>query len=224
MPTEITTTRRKVKSKISQVLSTYGAELTECGGKYEAINKPVSVETGYWEDISVSNKPTRMILHLFPDAQGGMTAGLPGTPESGRFAFANTANRKVGALLVRVVPAVKLGEDRFHLHEGWEWLLWYCFSPPLKSGSSGQLLDGFDPEHGTFRYIDGTQKYIAAGLVKLCDDGETFMPPPDAGLPPLTYGIATGAVSDLIHVEVGAVPQAETPATESEPETHPDAR
>jgi len=123
---------------------------------------------------------------------------MPPENTNGNFAYANTANRAVGGLSVRILPVIKLGEREFRPYPDWEWLLWYCFSPKLERGSSGQLFDGFDPTSGRFTYMGHTQPYIAAGLVTLNASTEEFVDD-DRDLR-FTYEEATEAIRSLIRV------------------------
>lgn len=165
--------RRSITSRINKILSDYGVENAVSGGKFDNLRQDVDPTTGYWEKSSVISKPSRLILHLTFEA-GEVTAALPANNTNGNFAYANTANRSVGGLSVRILPVVKLSEHEFKQIPDWEWLLWFCFSPTLKRGSSGQIFDGFDPSEGSFTYKGERQPYIASGLVTLVDGAEEF--------------------------------------------------
>jgi hypothetical protein len=192
-------TRRNIASRVNQVLSEFGLENSVSGGKFDDLRQSISETTGYWSDGTFIAKPSRLIVHLEANA-GAVTAVLPELNDNGNFAYANTARRSVGGLFVRVIPVVKVGEHKYKPYPEWEWILWYCFWPNVKHGSSGQLFDGFNPRQGTFTYMHEVQKYIAAGLVTLNRSEEQFTFP-DSGLT-ITYGQATDALKNLIQVDV----------------------
>ena len=199
-------TRKSVASRVNQVLSRFGLENAVAGGKFDDLRQGISSETGYWSDRGFGAKPSRLIVHLEPQ-DGGVVARLPEENDNGNFAYANTARRSVGGLFVRIVPVVKLGDGDYQPYPEWEWILWYCFWPTLEHGSSGQHFGGLNPQAGTFVYMDKPQKYIAAGLVTLNRPEEPFTF--RDGRPAITYGEATEAVRDLIHVDVSpSVPPA----------------
>jgi hypothetical protein len=193
--------RRNVASRVNQLLSEFGLENAVSGGKFDDLRQSISENTGYWSDGTFIAKPSRLIVHL-EAISGVVTAVLPELNDNGNFAYANTARRSVGGLFVRVIPVIKLGEHNYKPYSKWEWVLWYCFWPNVKHGSSGQLFDGFSPQQGTFTYMHEIQKYIAAGLVTLNSPEEQFIFP-DSGLT-ITYGQATDALQSLIQVDVSA--------------------
>jgi hypothetical protein len=194
MPTIL---RKVITSRIGLVLSKPGLELAECGGKYDDLRQEVSNQTGFWADKSYDTKPSRLIVHL--DITGKeMVARMPDPAEwHGNFAYANTAgHRKVGGLIVRVLPVFKLGEGNYEPYPSWEWLLWYCFWPKLAVGHSGTLFSHFNAANGTFTYNSEPQSYIAAGLVTLNLAADEYIGP--NGI--VTYNAATEAISKLVHV------------------------
>jgi 5-methylcytosine-specific restriction protein B len=159
--------RRSITSFVSRIISKYGVQHSISGGKFDDLRQPISTSTGYWADRTFVAKPSRLIVHFWRDEDGEVRARIPQENDNGNFAYANTAHRPVGALLVRVQPVIDEQNGTFHASDECEWLLWYCFWPALKNGSSGQLFDGFDPRRGTFTYMGDQQPYIAAGLVML---------------------------------------------------------
>lgn len=188
--------RREVVSTLNDIARRYGFEAAESGKT--ARMRDFDTETGYWESpSSVTAKPPRWLLHLHVSADN-VTASLPDIHGSKRTAYFNTANRDVGLGCFRIVPAIQFdGSDGFELHEDWDWLVWFAFSPPLEHGSSGQLLDEFDPATGSLTYLGRSQQYIAAGLVGLCDPASRA----ENGAISCTYAAATSALAALIHVE-----------------------
>jgi hypothetical protein len=196
MPTDHAA-RRSITSRINKILSDYGVENAASGGKFDDLRQEVSPATGYWERSSVISKPPRLILH-FSKRGDVIVANLPPENTNGNFAYANTANRPVGGLSVRILPVIKLEEHEFMPYPDWEWLLWYCFSPKLERGSSGQLFDGFNPNNGSFTYMGHIQPYVAAGLVTLNDRTDKFVE--EAHDLRFTYEAATVAIRRLIKV------------------------
>lgn len=187
--------RRSITSRIHKILTDYGVENAVSGGKFDVLRQDIDSTTGYWEKSSVISKPSRLILHLIFEADE-LTAALPANNTNGNFAYANTANRPVGGLSVRIMPVVKLAEHEYKPILDWEWLLWFCFSPKLTRGSSGQLFDGFKPSDGSFTYMGRRQPYIASGLVTLVDGAEEFVD--EEHFIRFTYSQATEAIRKLI--------------------------
>jgi hypothetical protein len=208
--------RRSITSRINKILSDYGVENAVSGGKFDDLRQDINAATGYWEKSSVTSKPSRLILHLIFET-GKVTAVSPIDNTNGNFAYANTANRPVGGLSVRILPVIKLAEQEFKQIQDWEWLLWFCFSPRLKRGSSGQLFDGFNPSDGSFTYMGQRQPYIASGLVTLVDGSEVFVEEKHSIR--FTYSQATEAIRKLIR----STPDFVTAAVVATEETAPNA-
>ena len=192
--------RSQIGAALKSVLSEYDLELRQCGSKKKTLATCASVNatTGFWENpTAATNKPLRWFLHLALE-DDRVVARIPEAHGSRRIAFANTAQGTSGAVTTRIVPAIKLGEDRFVFYETWEWLLLHCFLPALEVGSSGQLFDAFDEATGRLTYKGREQDYIAAGLIALQEDDNEFVA---AELPrAIKYAEATEAIAGLIHV------------------------
>jgi hypothetical protein len=216
VPTNLHATRRSITSRINKILSDYGLENAVSGGKYDDLRQEVGTTTGYWEGRSVPSKPSRLIIRLSKDGNN-VVATMPPENDNGTFAYANTAKRPVGGLSVRILPVIKVDDEGFRPYPPWEWLLWYCFWPKLKHGSSGQVFDGFDPASGTFTYMGHIQPYIAGGIVTLNDPADEFVDE-QHGLQ-FTYGVATEAIRNLIRF----APTHPTVAAQSEREGQSDA-
>ena len=199
-----TAVREKARSQLGaalkNVLSEYDLELGQCGSKKKTLATCAAVDetTGFWESPTAStNKPLRWFLHLALE-DDGLVARVPDAHGARRIAFANTAKGKSGAVTTRIVPAIRLAEDKFVFYETWEWLLLHCFLPALEPGSSGQLFDEFDEATGKLTYKGREQDYIAAALIALQDDDNEFVAPelPRA----IKYAEATEAIAALIDV------------------------
>ena len=192
--------RTEIGAEIKKVLSEYDLELRQCGSKKKTLEscKPVDETTGFWANpTDATNKPLRWFLHLeLKDDR--VIARIPDAHGARRISFANTAQGTSGAVTTRIVPAIKLSEEKFVFYETWEWLLLHCFLPALPAGSSGQLFDEFDEASGKLTYMGQQQDYIAAGLIALQDDDNEFVA---AELPrAIKYTEATEAIAALIHV------------------------
>lgn len=198
--------RKRVISRMSPILSTFGVEYSVSGGKYDDLRQNISPANGYWADRTVVAKPSRLIVHFSRAADGSVVARIPPGNDNGNFAYANTAHRQVGALCVRVMAVVEetlsaMGSggttvNRFYDSEQCEWMLWYCFWPALENGSSGQLFYNFRPATGKFSYMGHEQPYIAAGLVQLNVPQDVVSS--SQATTPLLYGEATDALRRLI--------------------------
>ena len=199
--------RRTIASAIEKALEPYGLELRQCGKKKTnlAACKPVDEATGFWADpADATNKTLRWIIHidLVGDQPEARLAERDGRALHGnrRIAFSNNAQQKSGAITVRIVPAIRVGAGRYVFHEEWEWLLLLCFYPALPKGSSGQLLDDFDPASGALIYMNQPQPYIFGGLVTLNVEDAQFSAEVDGQTRRLTYGEATEAIRHLINI------------------------
>ena len=192
--------RSQIGAALKSVLSEYDLELRQCGSKKKTLDTcaPVNETTGFWDSpTAATNKPLRWFLHLALE-DDRVVARIPVAHGSRRIAFANTAQGTSGAVTTRIVPAIKMGEDRFVFYETWEWLLLHCFLPALEVGSSGQLFDEFDEVTGKLTYKGREQHYIAAGLIALQEDDNEFVA---EELPrAIKYAEATEAIATLIHV------------------------
>ena len=192
--------RSEIGTGLKKVLSEYDLELRQCGSKKKMLEdcKPVDETTGFWaHPTDATNKPLRWLVHLALE-KNRVIARVPGERGARRIAFANTAQGTSGAVTTRIVPAIKLNEEKFVFYETWEWLLLHCFLPALPIGSSGQLFDEFDEASGKLTYMGQEQDYIAAGLITLQDDDNEFVA---AELPrAIKYAEATEAIAALIHV------------------------
>ncbi len=197
--------RSEIGAGLKKVLSEYDLELRQCGSKKKTLEscKPVSEKTGFWENpADATNKPLRWFIHL--ELEGDkMVARVPEEHGSRRIAFANTAQGTSGAVTTRIVPAIKVGDEKFVFYEIWEWILLQSFLPALAAGSSGQLFDEFDETTGRLVYMGQDQPYITAALITLNEDEDLFVAPE---LPrPLKYVEATEAVAELIKVSPTAM-------------------
>ena len=192
--------RTEISAELKKLLSTYNLELRQCGSKKKTLEncKPVNEMTGFWENPNdATNKPLRWLLHLELE-DDRVIARVPNQPGARRLAFANTAQGTSGAVTTRIIPAIKLSDDKFAFYENWEWLLLHCFLPALPAGSSGQLFEEFDETTGVLTYMRQSQEYVAAGLITLQDDDNEFGA---SELPRrIKYSEATDAIAALIHV------------------------
>src|SRR5262249_16904242 len=204
-------TRREIGAGLKQILTQYHLELQQCGSKKKALEncKPVDNKSGFWSDpADATNKPLRWILHLTL-VDNKIVASIPNEHGARRIAFANTAQGTSGAVTTRIVPAIKVADNKFVFYEVWEWLLLHCFLPALPKGTSGQLFDEFDEKTGKLTYMGHEQSYVAAALIALNEQEDLFVAPE---LPrPIAYSEATSAIASLIRVS----PSTPSPAMEA---------
>ena len=208
--------RNEIGAGLKKVLSEYDLELRQCGSKKKSLEtcKPVSEKTGFWENpADATNKPLRWFLHLELE-NDKLVARVPKEHGARRIAFANTAQGTSGAVTTRIIPAIKVNNEKFVFFETWEWMLLHCFLPALAVGSSGQLFDEFDEATGRLVYMGHDQVYIASALISLNEDDDLFVAPE---LPrPLNYAEATEAVASLINVSPTAMQQTDAEASQGE--------
>ena len=117
-----------------------------------------------------------------------------------RIAFSNNSQQRSGAITVRVIPAIKVATDQFVFLEEWEWLLLLCFFPALSGGSSGQLIDDFNPDNGTLTYMGKDQRYVFSALIALNIEDAQFITDVGGTSRQLSYQEATNALRQMIHV------------------------
>ncbi|MCY3789757.1 MAG: hypothetical protein OXH63_13315 [Gemmatimonadetes bacterium] len=192
--------RNEIGNGLKKILSEHGLELKQCGSKKKTLEscKPVDEANGFWRNpADATNKPLRWIVH-FEVVDDTVIASVPEEHGSRRIAFANTAQGTSGAVTTRIVPAIRIGNQKFVFYETWEWLLLHCFLPPLSAGSSGQLFDEFDEATGRLVYKGVEQSYIAAALIALNNENDLFIA--SELLRPLRYSEATTALRTLLNV------------------------
>jgi hypothetical protein len=207
--------RKSAASSVKLALSKRNLELSQCGSSTFRETLPeFDSGTGYWaKPTSVTPKPPRWLFWL-ERVDGQVVARVPEAPGVDRLGFFNTAKGRVGGLFVRIVPAIRLPSGQWHLHLGWEWVLFFVMPRALKAGSSGQVVDHFRPEEGKFGYLYNTDEidpatnkskqeyeeppYVAAGLFSLLPANDAFQPD-EPGAQPVTYGEATAALQSLIN-------------------------
>ena len=204
------TVRTEIGAGLKKVLSEYDLELRQCGSKKKSLEscKPVDEITGFWRNpADATNKPLRWIVH-FEYVDDAVIARVPAQHGSRRIAFANTAQGTSGAVTTRIVPAIRVSDEKFVFYETWEWLLLHCFLPALPAGSSGQLFDEFDEATGRLVYMGENQSYIAAALIALNEEDDLFVAPELHR--PVHYAEATAALRSMIHVTPTAMRDAMT--------------
>jgi hypothetical protein len=162
----------------------------------------LSSETGYWADDSgLTAKPPRWIIHF--DLSGATpVASVPNQHRSRVIGFANTKGGDSGALAVRILPVTKAEDGTLQPIETWEWLLLFCFPGALKSGSTGQAFDDFDPATGKLTYMAQPASYIFSGLLCLNAPDDIFTTQVAGAMKTVTYRDATEALGKLINVDV----------------------
>ena len=206
--------RKSAAASLRQALSRRNLELSQCGVKTYTENLPAfDTTTGYWANpASVTPKPPRWLFWL-ERQDNRVVASVPQAPGADRLGFFNTAQGKVGAISVRVVPAIRMPSGDWTFYPPWEWMLFFVMPRPLKAGSSGQVVDHFRPQEGRFGYLYNTDEndpvtgrpkqayeepaYVAAGLFSLLPLNDPFAAQEGVSI---TYGEATEALQRLIEV------------------------
>jgi len=219
--------RKSAAASVKLALSKRNLELSQCGSSTFRDTLPAfDPETGYWaKPTSVTPKPPRWLFWL-ERVNEKVIARVPEAQGVDRLGFFNTAKGRVGGIFVRLVPAVRLPSGQWHLHLGWEWVLFFVMPRAMKAGSSGQVVDHFRPDEGKFSYLYNTDNidpvtkkstqaseepaYVAAGLFTLLPPENAFQPE-ELGTYPVVYSEATEALQQVIHASPqppkGAVPE-----------------
>ena len=206
--------RKSAAASLRQALGRRNLELSQCGVKVYTENlEPFDLRTGYWANpASVTSKPPRWLFWL--ERQDSLVvASVPQAPGADRLGYFNTAQGKVSAISVRVVPVIRMPTGSWTFHPAWEWMLFFVMPQPLKPGSSGQVVYNFRPQEGRFGYLYNTDEtdpvtgrpkqayeepaYVTAGLFSLLSPNDSFAVEQSVAI---TYGEATQALQRLINV------------------------
>lgn len=189
-------------STLNTFLADRGLKLNQPGRDLKKLDEKRAIDpaTGFWINPSfVTGKPPRWLIHL--DATGDvLTAQIPNLHRAEVIGYANSAKGASGALSVRILPVLKLGDAQFREIERWEWLLLFCFPGGLEPGSSGETFDEFDTTTGALTYLDRDQPYIFAGLLCLNTPDEQLSIEVGGVSKVISYRDATEALGNLIHV------------------------
>lgn len=189
-------------SWLSSYLTDRGLQLNQCGRDLKKLDERRAIDpaTGFWSNITfVTSKPPRWLIHF--DATGpDLVATVPDMRRAGVIGYANTQGGNSGALAVRVLPVIKVGEGQYQEVERWEWLLLFCFGGGLQPGSSGEAFDNLDPVSGILSYMSREQPYIFAGLLCLNTGEEQHSLTVEGAPKIISYREATEALQKLIHV------------------------
>ena len=153
---------RDVRSRLKATLRQWGYEVKSSGtGSLKLSNSyKLDSSTGYWDmshNSGVTNKPPRWIVHI-TDSNGQLTTDFA-KDSSGKIlknastvGYINNGHSKAVVILVRLLPAFKVGKSNFIFPSDWEWMVSFSFSDPLAAGSSSEVLSDFDPLNSTIGY------------------------------------------------------------------------
>jgi hypothetical protein len=193
---------KEFTSWLNSYLADRGLQLNQPGRDLKKLDQKRSVDlaTGFWANTTfVTSKPPRWLLHL--DAAGPhLVASVPNRHRAGVIGYANTEGGDSGALAVRILPVLKLGDDEYLEVERWEWLLLFCFPGGLEPGTSGMAFDNFDPATGVLLYKKREQPYVLAGLLCLNTLEEQLSLSVGGTSRTISYRDATEALRKLINV------------------------
>ncbi len=201
-----TTLREGSVKDFTSWLDTYltdrGLQLNQSGRDLKKLDQKRAIDptTGFWANVTfVTSKPPRWLIHF--DATGpDLMASVPVQHRAGVIGYANTKGGNSGALAVRILPIIKLGEGQYQEAERWEWLLLFCFPGGLEPGSSGEAFDNLDTETGILSYMKRGQPYIFAGLLCLNTGEEQLSFTVEGTSKTVSYRDATEALRKLINV------------------------
>lgn len=193
---------KEFMSWLDSYLRDRGLQLNQSGRDIKKLDEKRAIDpaTGFWANAtSVTSKPPRWLVHLDVTGQD-IVASVPDRHRAGVIGYAHTKGGNSGALAVRILPVVKLGESQYQEVERWEWVLLFCFAGGLKPGSAGQAFDNFDTATGVLTYMEQEQPYVFAGLLCL-NTGDEQLPVNAGGTPKtISYRDATEALRKLINV------------------------
>lgn len=189
-------------SWLDTYLTDRGLQLNQSGRDLKKLDqkRAIDMATGFWVNVTfVTSKPPRWLVHF--DATGAdLVASVPDQHRAGVIGYANTKGGNSGALAVRILPVIKLGEGQYQEVERWEWLLLFCFAGGLEPGSSGEAFDNLDMATGLLSYMKRDQPYIFAGLLCLNTGDEQLSLAVDGVSKTISYRDATEALRKLINV------------------------
>lgn len=195
--------RKGIATDIATILTNFNLEIKQCGIKKPSLAKtrPINEETGFWnEPGDATNKPLRWFVHL-ELGEGTVFASIPPGHGAHRLGAFNAAQGDTGAVTIRIIPVIKVADNKYTFYEAWEWMLLFCFLPALGVGSSAQLLEHYDAATGAVQYKGQPQRYIAAALIGLTVEDDVFSAQIDGATRSVTYGQATKAIATLLHVD-----------------------
>lgn len=193
---DISGNRKKVGSAIKKVLKKYGLELRTCGTKQpELEDGRFDPSSGFWADTGIATKPPRWLVWITTEGQT-VRAEMPHGHNANRIGYFNLRGGNTGAILVRVIAVIKHPDGKFVLREDWEWSLLFCFSPPLRAGTSGDAID-MHLESGKLHFQEVELPYVSAALIGLCDPDDAYEA---SDAKTLTYKEATAAVQELLKI------------------------
>lgn len=189
-------------SWLNTYLKDRGLMLNQPGRDLKKLDEKRAIDpaTGFWVNVTfVTSKPPRWLIHF--DATGSdLVASVPDRHRAGVIGYANSKGGDSGALAVRILPVLKLGEGEFREVERWEWLLLFCFPGGLEPGSSGEAFDNFDTATGALTYLKRDQSYIFASLLCLNTADEQLSIDVGGASKVISYRDATEALRKLINV------------------------
>ena len=185
-----------------------GLLLNQPGRDLKSLDDKRSIDpaTGFWKNVTfVTSKPPRWLIH-FDLTSETLRASVPPFHRSSAIGYANTKGGDSGALAVRVLPVMKLGEGDFREIERWEWVVLLCFGGGLEPGSSGETFEKFDVATGALTYLRRSQPYIFASLLCLNAPEEEVSLQVQDRLRSISYREATEALQALIQVDFPEIP------------------
>jgi len=192
----IASARKKLASAIKRILKKYDLELRTCGTKQQWLEEgKFDSGSGHWADPGIATKPPRWIIWLITEG-GKVKAVLPGGHGSDRIGYFNLRGGNTGAILIRIIPAIRRPNGKFDLREDWEWSVLFCFSPPLRAGTSGDAID-INEETGRLYFQQEEIQYTSAALIGLCDPSDSYE---IENARNLTYGDATVAIQEFLKI------------------------
>lgn len=202
----------------------YETQLSEIGSKKTRHQLPEISALGAWANIAAQNKPLAWIIEFSRAANGIWKAGVPSSSYPNRIGSLNSRSPLQG-VVTRVLPVFRTSDAPrvTEMHPYWEWAMIFVFPGLplfLTRGNSSSVIE-FDPATGRLwspvddEQID--QPYVDSALFKLVPDGE-----PWSAAVAMTYGEATLALSDFIHVMNAAPPEPAAGAEEEDDDDIPE--
>lgn len=197
----------------------YETQASEMGSKKTRDQLPEIDASGAWADVGIQSKPLAWIVEFFQDPAGMWKAGVPQSNYPNRLGGSFNSKSPLQGVLSRVLPVVRTSDQprATRPHPYWEWALALVFParPVFQTrGSSGGVIE-FDPVTGRlWSPIDDehfNQPYVDSALFKLVPDDE-----PWSAAVGLTYGEATRALAEFVHVANASPPRRATGADDDD--------
>lgn len=196
---EIKEVYNSVKKLVGEILKSNDLTVKTSGFKKTiSTEEYFNTETGYWKDLSMNNKPQRLIFHLVKD-NDKIIANFPtkndGTEYTGSRTIGIINNRQGNcrAGIHAATCAIKINDSEYIFPE-WEWVVLIIFGETLPAGTSGETLSKINETPKTIKYSSQTYPISLIGIYESTVSNEQII---NNNLT-YSYSEATLAIKELL--------------------------